>query len=373
MTREHGYDDDSCPQGMSRREFIKLAAMAGLLAGCRPARQPEAVPTSAPTDTPSPMPSPVPTTTTPTAAPTATSTVIPTVAPPTDSGKVVRARHAGVWDGDTLVPDAIRRMLAASITALTGLNDAGAAWASLFDPNERIAIKVNTIRTSDFWTHAPLVMAVTECLQEAGVLAEQIVIFDRDIYELENASYPLNQDGPGVRCYGTDGNYTAGWTIMDTDIRLSDILLNCDALINMPILKHHNHSGITFAMKNHFGAFDRPGFFHRPLTGAAMVELNGLPPIRDRTRLVIGDTLTVCPLSRGGWSQAVTGDSILVSFDPVAHDAVGLQVLSEAMVSEGYDPAAALDLAAHWLASAAELGLGIGDLDDIELVEVKLG
>jgi hypothetical protein len=216
-------------------------------------------------------------------------------------------------------------------------------------------------------------MAVTERLQDAGIPAEQIVIFDRGNRELKQAGFELNEDGPGVRCYGSELSYTKGWAILDTDIRLSDTLLNCDALINMPILKHHNHSGVTFAMKNHFGTFDRPSMFHRPRTGPAIVELNALAPIRDRTRLVIGDCLTICPLSRGGWFQAVTGDSILMSLDPVAHDAVGLQMLSEAMVAEGNDPTGAIELANSWLTASAELGLGTSDLDYIELAEVTLG
>jgi hypothetical protein len=90
----------------------------------------------------------------------------------------VRAHHAGVWSGDELVPDALRQMLDASITELTGLNDAHEAWAALFAPDERIAIKVNALR-GPCLTHVPLVMAVTACLQAAGVPAEQIVIFDR--------------------------------------------------------------------------------------------------------------------------------------------------------------------------------------------------
>ena len=365
MAREHNRNDGPRPRGMSRRKFIKLAAMAGLLAGCRPTVRQVIV-----TPTPTPRPADTPT---PTGVPTAMPTVAPTIAPPAEPSTVVHTHHAGVWDSDALVPEAIRQMLDGSITELTGLNDASEAWASLFDPGERISIKVNTIQSSDFWTHVPLVMTVTECLQNAGIPAEQIVIFDRGTYELTQAGYEINQDGPGVRCYGTELDYTAGWTIMDSNIRLSDVLLNCDALINMPILKHHNHSGVTFAMKNHFGAFDRPASFHRPRTGPAIAELNALAPIRDRTRLVIGDALTVCPLSRGGWHQAVTGDSILMSFDPVAHDAVGLQMLSEVMASEGYDPAAAMDLADGWLTNSAELGLGTNDSDYIELVEVTLG
>jgi hypothetical protein len=355
--------------------------MAGLLAGCRPARQVvvTATPTPVPPDTLTPAP-----TTPPTAVPTATPTAAPTATPlpsrpeiikfyPDGPSKVVHACHASVWDEETLVPEAIRQMLDTSITELTGLDDAGEAWAALFDPGERIAIKVNTIMTSDFWTHVPLVMAVTERLQAVGVPPEQIVIFDRDTYELTHAGYTINQDEPGVRCYGTGGDYTAGWTLMDSNILLSDILLNCDALINMPILKHHSHSGITFAMKNHFGTFNRPSSFHRPHTGSAIVELNALPPIKDRTRLIVGDTLAVCPISRHGWFEAVTGDSILMSFDPVAHDTVGLQMLSEVMVSEGHDPAAATDLADGWLTKSAELGLGANDPDNIDLVEVTLG
>jgi hypothetical protein len=107
-----------------------------------------------------------------------------------------------VWDGEALVPEVIRQMLDASIMELTGLNDAVKAWAALFSPNERIAIKVNSHPGGS--THVPLVMAVTEPLQAAGVPAEQILIFDRYSQELEDEGYPLNKDGPGVRCYGTD-------------------------------------------------------------------------------------------------------------------------------------------------------------------------
>jgi hypothetical protein len=334
---------------MSRRDFLKLAAAAGLLAGCRPHQDPTPTPTET-TRRPEVM------------------RMYPDVL-----SKVVRARHAGVWDGEELVPNAIQQMLDASITELTGLNDATTAWAALFDPSEHIAIKVNTIITSDFWTHVPLVMAVTERLQEVGVRPEQITIFDRDAYELKHAGYTINEDGPGVRCCGTGGDYTEGWTLMDSDILLSDILLSCDALVNMPILKHHSHSGITFAMKNHFGTFNRPASFHRPRTGPAIVELNALPPIKDRTRLTIGDTLAICPISRHGWYEAVNGDSILMSFDPVAHDAVGLQMLCEVMAAEGHDAAGAESIATSWLTSAAEVGLGASDPDNMDLVEVSLG
>jgi uncharacterized protein (DUF362 family) len=213
-------------------------------------------------------------------------------------------------------------------------------------------------------------MAVAECLKEAGIPAEQIIIFDRYTSELEGAGYSINEDGPGVRCYSTHGNYTAGWKLVDLDIKLSDVLLNCDALINIPILKAHSVSGLTFAMKNHYGTFDRPGDFHQGRIGRAIAELNALPPIRERARLIIGDALTVCV---GGWRKAVTGDSVLMSFDPVAHDTIGLQLLVEAKVSEGFSPTPATSMANRWLENAVELGLGTNDPNHIELVEVTLG
>jgi uncharacterized protein (DUF362 family) len=261
-------------------------------------------------------------------------------------------------------------MLDASITQLTGLNDAREAWAALFTPQERIAIKVNVIGSSAFSTHLPLVMAVTEQLQRTGIPAEHIVIFDRSTHELEGTGYPINEDGEGVRCYGTDRRYTGGWSMMDTDIQLSDILLNCDALINIPVLKVHSIGGISFAMKNHYGTFDRPGQFHAPRIEHALAELNALAPIRERTRLIIGDALTVCTRH---WNAATKGDSILMSFDPVAHDAIGLQHYQKVVEAEGGHATAALNRAAPWLIYGSEIELGIHNVETIDLVEAHLG
>ena len=389
MSREHNCNNSSCPRRVSRRNFLKIAAAAGLLAGCRSTQQPPATPVLSPSASLGINSAEEPTSA-PTVAPPATPVLSeaegPTAASPRPDiikmypdvpSKAVHTRHAGVWDGEALVPEAIRQMLDASITQLTGLDDAAEAWTALFDPGERIAIKVNAFRNSLIWTHVPLVMAVTERLQEAGIPAEQIVIFDYYTSELEEAGYPVNQDGPGVRCYGTDSNYTAGWALVGSDIRLSDILLGCDALINMPVLKSHTLAGISFAMKNHYGTFDRPSSFHHgEWINRGMAELNALPPIKDTTRLIIGDVLTAClryANSYPYWRSDMTGDSIFMSFDPVAHDTVGLEVFSQLLTDDGGNPAAATGQATPWLESGAELGLGTNDPDNIELVEVSLG
>jgi hypothetical protein len=129
-------------------------------------------------------------------------------------------------------------------------------------------------------------------------------------------------------------------------------------------------------MKNHYGSFTDPRDFHEERAERAIAELNAMPEIRERTRLIIGDALQISPkLISGGWFYAVTGDSILMSFDPVAHDTVGLQILNEIQISEGDDSRAEYlaKVAQQWLTRSTELGLGTNDLANIDLAEINLG
>jgi len=272
-------------------------------------------------------------------------------------------------------------MLDASITKLTGLSDAPTAWAALFKPTEKIAIKVNVFRNSLIWTHLPLVMAVTDSLKQVGIPPERIVVFDYYTDELKTANYPVNEKGPGVRCYGTDFDqgdsikgYTEGWKAGTKSVELSNILLGCDALINMPILKSHMITGLTFALKNHFGSVSSPASLHYPYD-QSLAGLNALPPIKDRTRLIVGDILTANLHYRSGfpyWDSDWTGDSILMSFDPVAHDTVGLQILTDLVKDNSSYMDAITAMAAPYLKSSAEIGLGTNDPKHMELMEVKL-
>ena len=306
---------------------------------------------------------------------------------PDVSSRVVHTHHAGVWKGTPkgsvieednalLDPAALRQMLGASIVALTGLQNAQEAWSALFSPNERVALKVCTFGCgrggSEISTHPPLVLAVAEALQDIGIPAEQIVIFDRRTDELEGGGFAINRKGEGVRCYGT-GFGQSGWTLLDSLIKLADVLLECDALINIPLLKAHGIGGMTFALKSHYGTFNKPQNYHQGTIERAIAELNALPPIKDRTRLTIGDVLVASTTPHGSepyWTLDVVGDSILMSFDPVAHDTVGLDLLNTFIKSGSsrYNTS----LAGRWLKNAADLGLGTNDMANIELIELQL-
>jgi hypothetical protein len=92
--------------------------------------------------------------------------------------------------------------------------------------------------------------------------------------------------------------------------------------------------------------------------------------------LIIGDVLTACLRYRGAypyWSSDWTGDSILMSFDPVAIDTTALQMLSQLLTDEGGNPASILGMATPCLENGAALGLGTNDPANIDLKEINLG
>jgi len=320
-----------------------------------------------------------------TLAPSQTASTVPTltftpkaITPPPEiiqfypnaPSPLIHTHHRGAWAGEDLLPEALRQMVEASITALTGLNDAGEAWKALFRPAERIAIKVNAFQNSTIWTHVALVQAVADSLVAAGHPAEQIVIYDTTSAELQTAGYVVNQDGPGVRCYGSDSQYVNGYAVEGVKTPLSAILMECDALINMPVLKSHMIAAMTFSLKNHYGTINNPGSMHGQID-AKIAGLNALPAIKDKTRLVIGDALQAnlrYSNSWPYWKPDWTGDSILMSYDPVAVDTIGAHILGTALEKPAFT-----ERAVAGFNQAAALGLGTNDPAQMQQVELNLG
>ncbi len=366
---------------------ISGAAAAGALlsaAGCAPAAQPPQPPAAK--DTPVP---PAEKPTTAPAAPKAPPTLAPTATPtpnipaktyrrpeiikfhPDANSRVVRASDPAAWNGEALAPDVLRKMVDGSIIKLTGQADAKAAWLALFDPKENIVIKVNVFRNSTIWTHVELVKAVTDSMVAAGIPGEQITLFDYYDNELTTAGFTLNKDGPGVRCYGTEQMYSTEWDVAGTNFKLSDILVKADALINMPVLKSHMIAGMTFALKNHYGSVSYPDGLHN--IAKSLPALSALPPIKDATRLVIGDILSANTKYSGSWpywDADVKSDSILMTYDPLAADTVGWTILQKLADEKGNSTKGLIGMAEPWFKTCGEAKIGANDMNNIELLEV---
>ena len=381
---------------ISRRSFLGLGVgtLTAWLAGCRraaiaPAAIPsptafeQAPPTTSPSPTSSPQHStatPIPPTYTP-VSPTPTRPPVPTPEPmpalsrpeliahwpATAISRVVAVRHSGVWAGDTPDPAIVLQMLDAGLSTLAGTADVLAVWRTLFDPGERVLLKVNCIAYGGP-TQPAVAYGVAQRLQDAGLPAENILVFDRTDDELAAAGYTLNEGGPGVQCHGSrDRGSEAALT--QATVRFYQELDAADAIVNIPTPKQHGGAGVSVALKNHYGSVNRPGVLHGNWCDPAIAELNAQPNVRDKTRLIVGAALHVSPCD---WNQPEPENALLLSFDPVALDTVGRDILVLHRQALGLDAGYLIEGARH-LSTAQALGLGTTEPSLIDLREVVLG
>ena len=258
-------------------------------------------------------------------------------------------------------------MLDDGIRTLARTGDEQAVWQALFEPGERVLLKVNCIAYGGP-TQPSVTYAVADRLQAAGLRAEDILIFDRTDHELQSAGYALNEGGAGVQCHG------ASWmecerTLTQARVRFFQEIDNCDAIINLPTPKQHGGAGVSVSLKNHYGSVNQPGRLHGDWCDPAIAELNAQENIRSKTRLIVGAALKVSPAD---WNRPKREDALLLSFDPVALDTVARDILVRHRQALGLDTGFLVD-GSRQLATAQALGLGATDASRIDLQEVQLG
>jgi hypothetical protein len=286
--------------------------------------------------------------------------------PDTSVSRVVRVQHDGVWSEGVADPSIVLLMLDAGVSELTDTTDAHAVWRALFVPGERVLLKVNCIAHGGP-TEPAVAYAVSQRLQEAGVTAEDILIFDRTDYELEGAGYTLNDGGAGVQCRGSRG-VGSEISLTQATVRFRQEIDEYDAIINIPIPKQHDMAGVSVSLKNHYGSVDRPSSLHGNWCNPAIAELNAHENIHDKTRLVVAAALNVAP---GDWNRPEPDSSLLLSFDPVALDTVARDILVRHREADGRSAEYLLRQSTH-LSTAQEMGVGATDPTLIDLREIVL-
>jgi hypothetical protein len=99
------------------------------------------------------------------------------------------------------------------------------------------------------------------------------------------------------------------------------------------------------------------------------------PILKSRVRHHITDAFKIIydggPLDRDARRRIPHG-AVYVSTDPVAMDTIGVTVIDKARKENGLKPLAASGRDPAYIRTAAELGLGIGDLKEIRLKEVSI-
>jgi uncharacterized protein (DUF362 family) len=251
------------------------------------------------------------------------------------------------------------------------------AWKRLVHPGERVGLKVNTLGGRGLSSNAHLVEAICERLQQAGIKANDIVVWDRDTDEMERSGFRVSIGGNSVQCFGTDRvDYEQELaTFASVGSRLSRILTQrCDVLINVPVLKDHDGAGVTLALKNMYGVIHNPNKYHPDGCNPYIADLNMLPEIRSKMRLTICDATTA--QYEGGpaykpeysWSP----NALILSQDPVALDTTGWQTIERKRAERGLKTLEGDGRKPRYLATAAdgEHRLGTDDPGRISVVEV---
>ena len=296
---------------------------------------------------------------------------------PPVKARVIIARDEALTRGEVDEHrDLLRKLLDAAMQKLTGAADAGAAYRKLFKPSERIGIKVNTL---GFTVRPAVVDALVAGLRAADIPAENIIIWDRFDKELVKAGFTLNKTGQGVQCRGTDAERIGSG--YQEKVETSGQIGSCyskilaediDALICVPVLKDHSIAGVTLTMKSFYGAIHNPNKYHDQHCDPYIVDVVSHPLVRNKLRLSVCDAVRAqCQGGPGVKREYVWPyGGLLAATDYVALDAVGADIIEAQRRERGLKPVAEDGRPFRYIATAAERGLGIADLNRIERVAV---
>jgi uncharacterized protein (DUF362 family) len=268
--------------------------------------------------------------------------------------------------------DVVAGMVDAVLSALAG----GAAnpWSVILPeagPCTRIGLKVNCLNPS-FPTSPAIVRAMIKSLvTHLQVCPGNILVWDRRGDELVTGRY-TDEHLQGARLIGTVKDlkdlHGPGYsheffgTFQGATPLLSRILTEqTDVTINCPVLKKHNQSGITGALKNIYGIINIPGNYHTDADKGtdlqtALPALYNIPAIRRSIKLTIVDALKAVIIGDTNSNTDAVPKRIFGSLDPVAVDCYALDLVNQLRASRSQKPV--LSELVRWLDNAQALGLG---------------
>ena len=303
---------------------------------------------------------------------------------------VVEALSDKAWKDDILDEQVASEMMDRAIMKLAGRDSAKEAWKDFVLPDDIVGIKINPLAGKQFSTRRIIVDKIIEGLYGAGVLKNQIIIWDRFEAHLINAGYEINQTNQEVRVFASDSP-GVGYddelfyeTKKDSKIRRENgsmksryskiVTRDVNVIINVPVMKHHAMTGVSGCLKNlAFGSVDNTRRFHPSPRHCdpAIAEVFDHDILKDKVVLNIVDGLLASfdggPVHdpKGEWKYG----GILMSRDPVALDHVLLQSIGEKR--EKMDLPSITRLSNH-IRTAWRAGIGTNDLDEMDFQQIKV-
>ncbi len=271
----------------------------------------------------------------------------------------------------------VARLLNEAVAAAAGKSDSNSAWKELFDPSDVVGIKVNCLAGRGLSSHPELVAAIVDGLAGAGVSKQNIIVWDRAEHELAAAGI-TQASVSGAKVLATD-SHGVGY---EREIEFSGeigscfsriITRMCTSIVNVPVLKDHDLSGVSLGMKNFYGAIHNPNKYHDNNCDPFIADINAHPLVAKKLRLVVCDGLKGQyhggPASRPQW--AWPAGVVLVGTDPVAVDRIGLDMIERRRKEAGMGTLEESGREAKHIKTASGRGLGVGDVARITRVNVS--
>lgn len=302
--------------------------------------------------------------------------------PMTAPGRVVRVTKADSLAANKLYPkpDDAKEMLRRALQELTGKPTMAEAARLFVHPEDKVCVKVNGIALQNMGTNKELVLPFIEAMIEAGVPPEHITVLEQYQGFLNGTRINAGNLPKGVKIsIHANGDATMPERLIQgTGVRTKFVkaVTESSAIINFALIKDHSICGYTGAIKNlTHGCTINPQDFHAHNASPQIALLASQDIITSRIRLNISDGFKL--MAEGGplYKQpryVIPHESVYVSTDMVALDAVGWEQVEQARANFKLKTLAAANREPKYIAKAAELGLGIADYARIQLQEVTI-
>jgi hypothetical protein len=296
-------------------------------------------------------------------------------------GRVVRVKKSGCLEVNGLFPkaDDAKAMLQRAMQELTGKSDLADAVKLFVHPQDKVCVKVNGIGTQNMSTNKELVLPFVEALIAAGVPAANVTLLEQYPGFFQATRIRPKDVPAGVgTSWHSNNDATMDWRDIPGGGRAKfvRVLTESTALFNFALVKDHSIQGYTGALKNMtHGCNINPQDFHQRHGSPQIAMLAAQDVLRSRLRLCVIDGFKL--MAHGGplWKQpqyVVPHESVYVSTDPVAVDAIGWAEVEKARAGFGLKSLKDEDREPAYIAAAADLGVGIADPKKITLRDVTL-
>lgn len=272
---------------------------------------------------------------------------------------VVQVQSDYVADAPRIRPRVMTEMFEAALKSLAGAKTVAEAWRQFLGTDDIVGLKFNPYGQRELGISMPFATMLLNSLIESGWSADQIVLVGvGEEIAREFKTQPAK----------------LGWTEKSMDFgsgrdQLAAFVEQVTAIVNVPFLKNDNITGISGCLKNvTYHLVKHPARFHANGGSPFLADIFALPEISGKLRLNIMNALR--SVYHGG--PLIDPDYVdntgllLLGQDPVAVDALALEVLNSVRTQAELQPIGPEARHITMLADAASKGLGHIDFRKIE-------